>query len=77
MTWGQIHTSAKGNVTIEVNNVKASLKYDANKFDLTIEPIELTDPNLLNVWGNTIYRLSFKAKRLSKTDNYSFTIKKL
>lgn len=57
--------------------VYMSLKYDANKFDLTIEPIELTDPNLLNVWGNTIYRLSFKAKRLSKTDNYSFTIKKL
>lgn len=77
MTWGEVETSEKGRVSIRVNHVNAVLLYDAALFDLTVEPLELTDSRLSNVWGNTIYRLSFKAKQQTKKGNYSFTIKKL
>lgn len=77
MTWGEIDHAEKGKVNIRVNQVEAVLLYDANLFDLTVEPKELTDPRLSNVWGNTIYRLSFKAKQQTKKGNYSFTIKKI
>lgn len=63
MTWGEVDSSEKGKVTIQVNSVKTQLLYDADKFELSVEPKELTDSRLSNVWGNTIYRLSFKAKQ--------------
>ena len=77
MTWGEVDNSERGKVSIRVNDVKAQLLYDANKFELSIEPKELVDPPLLKVWGKTVYRLSFKAKQQSDKGNYSFTIKKL
>lgn len=77
MTWGEIDHSEKGKVYIRVNDVKAALQYDASKFELTVEPKELPDPRLSKVWGDKIYRLSFKAKDQSKQGNYSFTIKSL
>lgn len=77
MTWGEVELSEKGRVSIRVGRVNAVLLYDAALFDLTVEPLELTDSRLSNVWGNTICRLSFKAKQQTKKGNYSFTIKKL
>lgn len=76
MTWGEVDSSEKGKVTIQVNSVKAQLLYDADKFELSVEPKELTDSRLSNVWGKTIYRLSFKAKQQPEKGNYTFTIKK-
>lgn len=75
MTWGKVDNSEKGKVYIQVNDVKAQLLYDANKFELDVEPKELTDLKLSNVWGKTIYRLSFKAKQQSDKGNYTFMIK--
>lgn len=77
MTWGEVEPSEKGRVSIRVGRVNAVLLYDAALFDLTVEPLELTDSRLSNVWGNTICRLSFKSKQQTKKGNYSFTIKKL
>lgn len=77
MTWGKIDCSEKGKVFICVNRVKAALQYDANKFELAVETKELTDPRLSKVWGDKIYRLSFKAKHQPIKGNYSFTIKSL
>ena len=76
MTWGEIDTSKKGEVSIQVNGVKALLLYDAHKFELSVETKELTDPKLTRVWGNAISRLSFKAKQKAVKGNYTFTIKK-
>lgn len=75
MTWGNIDSHEPGKVRIEVKDVKALLTYDASLFDLSVEPIELPDSRLSNVWGNKIYRLSFKAKKQNNKGNYSFTIK--
>lgn len=77
MTWGEIDASEKGKVNICVHDVKAVLLYDAANFELTVEPKELTDPRLSKVWGEKIYRLSFKAKQQTNKGNYSFIIKKL
>ena len=49
MTWGKVDNSEKGKVYIQVNDVKAQLLYDANKFELDVEPKELTDLKLSNV----------------------------
>lgn len=78
MTWGEIDSSEKGKVYIHINkDTKAALLYDATNFELAVESIELTDTRLSKVWGNKIYRLSFKAKQQVKKGNYSFTIKSL
>lgn len=75
MTWGEVDGSQEGKVSITVNHVKAVLHYDAGKFELTMETKELTDPRLSKVWGDKIYRLSFRAKQQNVKGNYSFTIK--
>lgn len=76
MTWGEIDRSEKGKVYIRVKDVKAQLLYDANKFELSVESKEMDDPKLSNVWGESISRLSFKAKQSSDRGDYTFTIKK-
>lgn len=76
MTWGEIDRSEKGKVYIRVKDVKAQLLYDANKFELSVESKEMDDPKLSNVWGESISRLSFKAKQPSDRGDYTFTIKK-
>lgn len=77
MTWGEIDRPEKGKVAITVAGVKALLQYDAAKFELTVEPVKQTDKNLSKVWGDTLYRLSFKAKQQVKKGGYSFTLKKM
>lgn len=77
MTWGKVDTATPGKVTIEVNGQKALLEYSPTLFEATVEPVQLTDPRLSDVWGETIYRLSLKAKQLKTNANYLYTIKQL
>lgn len=77
MTWGEVDSTKPGKVSIRINDTEAVLHYDASNFELSVEPIELTDPRLSNVWGKSICRLSFKALQQTKKGNYSFTIEKL
>lgn len=77
MTWGKVDTATPGKVTIEVNGQKALLEYSPALFEATVEPVQLTDPRLSDVWGETIYRLSLKAKQLKTNANYLYTIKQL
>ena len=77
MTWGEIDYQEKGKVYIRVKDIKVELRYNAEEFELNVETKTLEDPPLVKVWGNSIYRLSFKAKAQAKKGNYSFVIKKL
>lgn len=77
MTWGEIDYQEKGKVYIRVKDIKAELRYNAEEFELNVETKTLEDPPLVKVWGNTIYRLSFKAKAQPNRGNYSFVVKKL
>lgn len=77
MTWGTIEKSGRGQISIKVDNVKALMSYNEDQFDLSIEPIKVTDSGLLKIWGDHVYRLSFKAKELKSNGNYRFVIKKM
>ncbi|MBP8622735.1 heparinase II/III family protein [Bacteroides sp.] len=74
MTWGKVALAAPGKISIEVNGQKALLAYNPSVFDATIEPVSLTDPRLTRVWGEQIYRVALKAKALTKTGDYSYSI---
>ena len=77
LTWGDVKKVTDGKVTISVNGVDALLTYDPRSFDYSIETITLDDPRLSDVWGKEVYRVSLKAKKMTRKGNYSFTIKKL
>ena len=77
MIWGKVDTSVPGKVTIEVNGRKAQLEYNHALMEASIEPVQLTDPRLSNVWGDQIYRISLTAKTLTQNGNYEYIIKQL
>ena len=52
------------------------LMYDASQFDAEIIPIALPDKRLSNVWGDEIYSLSLKAKKMQLSGKYKFRIVK-
>lgn len=76
MTWGSVDTASPGRVVIKVGDVTAELDYDARQFDLVVEPKELADPRLSQVWGKSIFRLSFRAKTPAMRGKYVFTLRK-
>lgn len=76
LTWGQVEASRPGMVDININGVKARLRYDAGAFSLKLEPIQLPDKRLSNVWGPQIYRIAFTALKESLSGTYKFEITK-
>ena len=77
LTWGKVDISKEGVIIIEVNNEKASLKYEKGLFNVSIETIKLEDPKLSNVWGSEIYRLSLTAKQQTLKGKYTFTVSEI
>lgn len=77
MTWGDVREASPGHVSITVNGVRAQLDYDAKAFTLEIQPREVDDTRLSNVWGKRVYRLSFTPRQMQKKGRYRFTIKKV
>ncbi|MBR1719594.1 MAG: heparinase, partial [Phocaeicola sp.] len=77
MSWGKIEKKGKGQIVIQVNDVKALLMYDEQLFDVSLEPIKLDDRQLQKVWGNQVCRISLKAKQIQPSGNYHFVLKKL
>lgn len=77
MTWGDVKKVRDGLITLNVNALKAQLFYDHSVFNLQVDTIQLKDRNLLRVWGENVYRLSFTAKEKSKNGRYKFKIIKL
>lgn len=67
-------TPAPGTIVVEVNGKKAQLTFDENTFSPIVEPIELTDPRLVNVWGEKIYRIRLEAKTLRNKGLYEYKI---
>jgi hypothetical protein len=50
------------------------LQFDAARFAITAEKIEITDANLAPVWGDHLYRLVFRAMAPTEGDSWSMTI---
>lgn len=64
----------EGVVRLNVESLK--LIYDPKIFEATLETISQTDRRLSSVWGEELYRLKFRARKLSKKGSYSFTVSK-
>lgn len=77
MTWGDVDSSVPGKVIISVNGQRALLTYNPAQFDIALEAIPLTDKRLSDVWGKQIYRIILKAKAITKTGDYTYSIKQL
>ena len=77
MTWGDVDSSVPGKVIISVNGQRALLTYNPAQFDTALEEIPLTDKRLSDMWGKQIYRLILKAKAITKTGDYTYSIRQL
>ena len=74
MTWGDVDIQNDGVVFITIDGVKAKLNYDSDLFGLKKETVEISDKRLSDVWGDKIYRLSFRSKTNNLSGHYSFKI---
>lgn len=60
---------------IALNKGKYHLEYNVAEFDAEFEVIPQDDVRLSQVWGDTIFRLSLKAKKIKEKGTYIFTVK--
>lgn len=74
MTWGDVDIQNNGIVFITIDGVKVKLNYDSDLFELKKETVEISDKRLSDVWGDKIYRLSFRSKTNNLSGHYSFKI---
>ena len=68
--------SVPGKVKMNVAGEVIVLEYKDSDFEEEVETIELTDRKLSNVWGDTLYRVSFNAEKLKNKGKYIFRIYK-
>lgn len=76
ITWGKPDVSTPGSVNIEKDGVGLHLIYDASQFDAEVETVPLPDKRLSNVWGEQVYRLALKAKKMELKGKYTFKLVK-
>jgi len=60
---------------IALNGGKYHLEYNVAEFDAEVEAIPQSDIRLSQVWGDAIFRLSLKAKKIKEKGTYIFTVK--
>jgi hypothetical protein len=66
-------TAADGTVRLDGNRGLV-ISFDAGTLALAIEPLQLTDPSLTAVWGETLTRLVFSARPALRTPTGATTI---
>lgn len=64
----------KNKIVVEVNGEKMQMTFDSNTFEAGIESIALDDVRLSRVWGDEIYRLTLRDKKIRQSGNYKFII---
>ena len=62
----------KNKIVVEVNGAKMQMTFDSNTFETSIESIALDDVRLSRVWGDEIYRLTLRDKKIRQSGNYKF-----
>jgi len=53
------------------------LEYDSSKLSAEIEPIQLKDSKLKQVWGDYLYRIRLKTKNQTTKDQLEFRFTKM
>lgn len=64
----------KNKIVVKVNGAKMQMTFDSNTFETSIESIALDDVRLSRVWGDEIYRLTLRDKKIRQSGNYKFII---
>lgn len=64
----------KNKIVVEVNGEKMQMTFDSNTFETSIESIALDDVRLSRVWGDEIFRLTLRDKKIRQSGNYKFII---
>ena len=72
---GNIKVFSSGKLLLAGKKEKLILYYDPAQFDFQIEEILLDDNRLSNVWGKSIFRLSFTSKVKSLKCEYLMSIR--
>ncbi len=57
--------------------IQMLLEYDSSKLSVEIEPIQLKDSKLKQVWGEYLYRIRLKTKNKKKKDSLEFRFSKM
>ncbi|NQT02698.1 MAG: heparinase II/III family protein [Planctomycetes bacterium] len=57
--------------------VKMLLEYNSAKLSVEIEPIQLKDSKLRQIWGDYLYRIRLKTKNETKKDQLEFRFSKM
>jgi hypothetical protein len=63
-----------GKIKFTNESSNALFMYDSKTFDVQFEPVTVDDTRLSKVWGNTIYRMILKDKRITNKGKYQFNI---
>jgi len=74
LSWAKPDTSTPGAIRLWRNGHEIILYYAARTFEVTVEPIKITDSRLSSVWGTQIYQIVLKEKQLGKKGRYRFRI---
>jgi hypothetical protein len=74
LTWSKPDISGRGVVTLERDGSKLKISYNPNQLEAIIETIHVTDASLFSMWGESLYRLILKAKKVTLTDNYNIQL---
>ena len=64
----------KNKIVVKVNGAKMQMTFDSNTFEAGIVRIALYDVRLSRVWGEEIYRLTLRDKKIRQSGNYKFVI---
>ena len=64
----------KNKIVVAVNGAKMQMTFDSNTFETSVESIALDDVRLSRVWGDEIFRLTLRDKKIRQSGNYKFII---
>lgn len=74
MTGVQPDVTKPGIIVLDAGGKKVKMAYDSVLFEPTVEEVVLTDPRLSKVWGDKIFRLSLKARKVELNGVYKFKV---
>jgi len=76
---GKVINAGEGKLLLNgrEKEVQMLLEYDSSKLSLEIEPIQLKDSKLRQVWGDYLYRIRLKTENETESDQIEFRFSKI
>jgi hypothetical protein len=75
---GKVTDTEPGKLVLnDLEEVQMLLEYDSSKLSTKIEPIQLKDSKLRQIWGDHLYRIRLKTKKETKKGQLEFRFSKM